>query len=80
MPEDSCKFRCQEACCNLTYGFFVPFNHPFATAKLVNVEGRKLVFEVTAKDAVELISKGIHTRFLVDAEPFTSRANKKLDQ
>jgi predicted thioesterase len=50
-----------------------------ATARLTTVEGRKLVFEVEAMDARELIAKGSHTRYLVDASTFTSRANGKLD-
>lgn len=50
-----------------------------ATARLTGVEGRKLVFEVEASDANELICKGSHTRYLVEAESFTRRANDKLD-
>jgi len=49
-----------------------------ATVTLTSMEGRKLEFEVEASDAVEQISKGSHTRFLVDAESFTQRALGKL--
>src|SRR6185436_17345356 len=34
--------------------------------KVVSVEGRKVVFEVSAKDELEAISAGTHTRFVVD--------------
>ncbi len=50
-----------------------------ATARLTAVEGRKLVFEVEARDARELIATGSHTRYLVDAAKFTDRANQKLN-
>jgi fluoroacetyl-CoA thioesterase len=50
-----------------------------ATVTLTSMEGRKLEFEVEASDAVEQISRGTHTRFLVDAESFTQRAQAKLD-
>jgi fluoroacetyl-CoA thioesterase len=50
-----------------------------ATALLTKVEGRKLEFEVEARDARELIAKGSHTRYLVDAVSFTSRASDKLN-
>ncbi|MDK1023926.1 MAG: thioesterase [Gammaproteobacteria bacterium] len=49
-----------------------------ATAKLTAVEGRKLTFEVSASDAVEDISKGVHIRYLVDEKQFVDRAQRKL--
>jgi predicted thioesterase len=48
-----------------------------ATAKVVEAEGRKLTFEVSARDEQELIAEGTHTRFVVDAEKFFSRAKSK---
>ncbi len=48
-----------------------------ATALLVAVEGRKLVFEVEASDADGLIGKGTHVRFVVDSERFLSKVYGK---
>jgi predicted thioesterase len=36
------------------------------TVNITAVEGRKVVFEVSAKDEIEQISAGSHTRFVVD--------------
>ena len=36
------------------------------TARITAVEGRKIVFEVAAKDEIEAISAGSHTRFVID--------------
>jgi predicted thioesterase len=36
------------------------------TARITAVDGRKVVFEVAAKDEIEAISAGTHTRFIVD--------------
>lgn len=44
-----------------------------ATALLVGVDGRKLVFEVEASDNVGTIGKGTHVRFIVDKERFISK-------
>ncbi|HHT84379.1 MAG: thioesterase family protein [Bacillota bacterium] len=48
-----------------------------ANAVLTHVEGRKLVFEVTASDDVELVGQGTHERFLVDQEKFTAKSLRK---
>jgi fluoroacetyl-CoA thioesterase len=45
-----------------------------ATAKLVAVDGRKLTFEIEARDAQEKIGTARHTRIVVD----TARFNAKL--
>lgn len=44
-----------------------------ATATLVAVEGRKLTFDVEARDEVGLIGKGTHVRFVVDSERFMAK-------
>jgi predicted thioesterase len=36
------------------------------TARITSVEGRKIVFDVAAKDEIETISAGTHTRVIVD--------------
>lgn len=44
-----------------------------ATATLVEVEGRKLVFEVTAADEDKQIGKGRHERFIINKEKFMTK-------
>ncbi len=44
-----------------------------ATATLVEVQGRKLVFEVTAADEDKQIGKGTHERFIVNKEKFMAK-------
>jgi predicted thioesterase len=46
-------------------------------SKLIQVEGQKLLFEVTATDESELIGKGSHTRYIVDKQMFIDNLNKK---
>ena len=41
-----------------------------ATAVLTGVEGRKLTFNVGARDAEGMIGEGIHIRYIVDREKF----------
>lgn len=44
-----------------------------ATATLVEVQGRKLVFEVTAADEDKQIGKGRHERFIINKEKFMAK-------
>ncbi len=44
-----------------------------ATAVLKEVEGRKLTFEVQAKDSKGVIGEGTHVRYIVDREKFMSK-------
>lgn len=44
-----------------------------ATATLVDVDGRKLTFNVVANDSKGLIGEGTHIRFIVDRKKFLSR-------
>ncbi len=44
-----------------------------AQARLIDVEGRKLTFEVEACDNGGVIGKGIHTRFVVQRERFLAK-------
>ncbi len=48
-----------------------------ATVELVAIEGRKLVFAVEAYDGLDLISKGIHERFIINKERFMARVSEK---
>lgn len=49
----------------------------YATATLVAVDGRKLTFEIEARDSKEKISTARHTRVVVDAERFKARIASK---
>ena len=69
-----------------TVGIGMKFSHIAATpigmkvrfnAKLVEVEGRKLTFEVEGFDEVEKIGKATHERFIINAEKFNSKIAEK---
>ncbi len=45
--------------------------------ELIKIEGRKLTFSIVASDGVDVISEGTHERFIVDAERFSSKVEKK---
>lgn len=74
------------ACCldeeSTSVGTFVNITHDAATgmgktvtatATLVEVQGRKLVFEITAADEDKQIGKGTHERFIVNKEKFMAK-------
>jgi len=44
-----------------------------ATATIEQVDGRKILFAVTASDGTNEIGYGTHERFIVDAEKFMAR-------
>ena len=44
-----------------------------ATAVLTGVEGRKLTFNVGARDAEGMIGEGIHIRYVVDRAKFMAK-------
>lgn len=48
-----------------------------AEAKLVQVEGRKLLFTVEARDEMDLIGEGRHERVVVTAASFQKRVDEK---
>jgi predicted thioesterase/RimJ/RimL family protein N-acetyltransferase len=48
-----------------------------ATAELVAVEGRRLVFQVSAHDGVDRIAEGRHERFVIERERFDQRLAAK---
>lgn len=47
-------------------------------AELTQVDGRRLVFRVTAQDAQGLVGEGTHERAIIQNERFVSKAQKKL--
>lgn len=46
-------------------------------SELVEIDGRRLVFEVTARDETGIIGKGRHERFIIDESKFQAKANSK---
>ena len=54
--------------------------HVEITAKVTAVEGRKVSFEVTAKDELEPISGGTHARFVVDVKKTHQRLKAKASK
>ncbi|OAT80689.1 thioesterase family protein [Desulfotomaculum copahuensis] len=49
----------------------------FATSRLTEIDGKRLVFQVEARDEMEIIGRGVHERFIVAEEKFLTRAAKK---
>ncbi|HAF67067.1 MAG: thioesterase family protein [Bacillota bacterium] len=48
-----------------------------ATAVLTEVDGRRLVFEVSAHDGVDIVGQGTHERFVVDRAKFIEKSLRK---
>jgi fluoroacetyl-CoA thioesterase len=49
----------------------------FAEAKLMEIKGNRLVFEIAAFDEVERIGEGIHERFVIEKESFLKKVEEK---
>jgi len=49
-----------------------------AEAELIEIDDRRLVFAVIAKDEKGVIGKGTHERFIVNAEKFTAKTYNKV--
>jgi fluoroacetyl-CoA thioesterase len=47
---------------------------------LVKVDGRRLEFELVARDDVDIISKGTHERFIIDADTFNRKVKEKAEK
>ena len=70
-----------------TVGIDIKLSHIAATpagltvtvkGKLEAVEGRKLVFSLTADDGIDKISAGTHDRFIIDAAKFNAKMAAKI--
>ena len=48
-----------------------------ATAEVINVEGKRVDFKVSASDGVEEIGSGTHQRIVIDLRSFNERLAKK---
>ena len=49
-------------------------------SELVEIDGRRLVFRVTARDSAGLIGEGTHERFIISAEKFMDKTKSKLSK
>ena len=49
----------------------------WATAELVESEGRQLTFRVEARDEKELVGEGTHQRTIIDVQRFSDRVAEK---
>lgn len=50
-----------------------------AKVKLVEVDGKRLVFEIEAHDGVDPIGQGIHERFVINSPKFTAKVKRKAE-
>ena len=73
----------------MSVGTAVNLNHTAATppgltvkvkGELIEVDGRRLSFQIESDDGIDTISTGTHERYIVDAQRFTENAKKKADQ
>ncbi|MCC6029020.1 MAG: thioesterase family protein [Candidatus Korarchaeum sp.] len=48
------------------------------TSELISIEGRKLVFRVSAHWGDKLLGEGSHERFIVDKEKFSAKLKEEL--
>lgn len=49
-------------------------------AKVVSVEGRRVMFEVEARDRLERVGEGRHERFIINVPRFRAKFNEKQRQ
>lgn len=48
-----------------------------ANVELTKIEGKKLTFNVEARDSIDVISKGVHERFIINKEKFDNKVKEK---
>ncbi|MCH5265235.1 MAG: thioesterase family protein [Lachnospiraceae bacterium] len=47
-------------------------------SELIEIDGRRLVFQITASDGVSVIGNGRHERFIIMDEKFMKKAEERL--
>jgi len=71
-----------------TVGISINVNHTAATppglevcarVRLIEVDGKRLIFDVELNDGVDAISKGTHERFIINAEKFNRKVKEKAN-
>ncbi len=70
-----------------TLGTMINVSHQAATppgmqvtahVRLLELDGKRTLWEIEARDEAELIGKGTHERFTVNREKFSARVASKL--
>lgn len=51
-----------------------------AIVELIEADGRRLVFSVEANDGIDLISKGVHVRFVINKDKFDTKLRQKANR
>ncbi len=51
----------------------------YAESELVEIDGKRLVFNISAFDTKGLIGKAVHERFIINCDKFLERTNSKLN-
>lgn len=65
---------------NITHDAPTPFGMKvWCESELTEIDGRRLVFHVTAYDEKGKIGEGRHERFIIQNEKFQTKANKKAE-
>ncbi len=49
-------------------------------AEIINVNGRRILFKVSARDRIELIGEGKHERFIINIPRFREKFNLKVKE
>ena len=63
---------------NVSHEAATPVGHEvIADVELVKMDGKKLTFNVEARDRVDVISKGTHERFVIIKEKFENKITEK---
>jgi len=71
-----------------TVGTYLEFRHTAATppgvrvtvtARLIDVDGRRLRFKLSASDSIEEIGRGTHERFIVELDRFLAKVSRKAE-
>jgi len=51
-----------------------------ARVRLIEVDGKRLSFEVEASDEIDVIGRGTHERFIIDFDRFNQRVQQKVEK
>ena len=63
---------------NVSHEAATPVGHEvIADVELVKMDGKKLTFNVEARDRVDVISKGTHERYIIIKEKFENKIKEK---
>lgn len=92
--EETCRLLLKEQFLNNqpqwdSVGTLVDIKHLAATpvgaevnlkAEVINVEGRRVLFKVTAQDKLDLVGEGKHERFIINIPRFKEKFYEKVER